>query len=127
MSLSWRERVRAMGYKRFDCTQEEWNLFMQHIGDACRISDQHIRSELGENAPEKQIDDCMDHMTDNDFIQFTNEVLDEFLVKFGIRKKRKNAKKVASRDYDPDTEYLAEQYGQEIIEKAKAEQKAINH
>jgi hypothetical protein len=114
MSLNWRDRLRNRTAEELNITQEELNYVWENIGDFCDASDALFKKTMKKDLSHAEIDSCSDSFTNEEFNQFSSEVIKSVLRKHGFRKKKKGGDDQMESDSDYDT--LRENQGREMFE-----------
>lgn len=106
MSYSFRERLRIkLRQKQIKATEEEIQNIEKHIEEYCSEADRRCHAI----DPNKAVDEIIDNMNDDKFLQFAQSILDELKRRKAKQKKKKKTKQTT----------------QEITEETKEEEKPI--
>jgi len=112
MSLNWRDRLRNRTAHQLGISQEDLNYVWENIGDFCDESDRLFKQTMKKDLTHKEIDDCVDKLTDAEFDQMSNEVIINVLARHGKKRKRTNYEVESDQDY----ENIRESQGKEMFE-----------
>src|SRR3990167_6153193 len=89
MSYSFRERLRIkLRQKQIKATEEEIQNIEKHIEEYCSEADRRCHAI----DPNKAVDEIIDNMNDDKFLQFAQSILDEVKRRKAKQKKKKKAK-----------------------------------
>lgn len=100
--------MKEIGLERLKCDEEEWQFIWEHISEFCIASDLKVKEKFGETANEEEILQ-KDKMSDEEFIEFAIETIQETLDRLGYKKSKRKKKKQLDDAVDDTYDLLLQQ------------------
>ena len=124
MSYSFRQRLRmALKDKlneKLGLTQEDVDYLWDNIKNICPISDELLNALKDSEKREENIDEIVDHLTEQEFEELVAEVLELGFAKLGYKKGKKKKKVEEESETDSDSDSDSDG-AEESVEEVEAE------